>query len=57
MDALVSRKERDISDLLNKLNETISDYEIKLERKDEQIWTMTYQINEGNLYITKSKRM
>lgn len=46
LEALISRKERDISDLLNKLNETISYYEIKLERKEEQIWSMTYQINE-----------
>jgi hypothetical protein len=47
LELCISRKERDISDLLNKLNETISYYEVKLERKDEQIWTMTYQINEG----------
>ena len=46
LEATLARKERDIADLLNKLNETISDYELKLERKDEQIWQMTFQMNE-----------
>lgn len=47
LEALLTRKEKDLSGLLNKLSETIGEYELKLERKDEQIWTLTYKMNEG----------
>ena len=47
LESVLMRKEKDVSDLLNKLNETINDYELKLERKEEQVWAMSVQLNEG----------
>jgi hypothetical protein len=35
------KKEKDITDLLIKVNDTINDYESKLEKKEEQMWTMS----------------
>lgn len=47
MESLLSRKEKDISDLLGKVNETINEYEQKLERKEEQMWAMSLQMTEA----------
>ncbi|KAI8834887.1 hypothetical protein BC829DRAFT_406793 [Chytridium lagenaria] len=46
MENLLARKEKDISDLLTKVNDTINDYELKLERKEEQMWAMSLQMSE-----------
>ena len=46
------RKEANkINEAITKMNETISDYEDKLERKEEQIWMMGSQINECSLHV------
>jgi hypothetical protein len=50
MENLLARKEKDIADLLTKVNDTINDYELKLERKEEQMWAMSLQMSEGILY-------
>ncbi|KND03748.1 uncharacterized protein SPPG_01204 [Spizellomyces punctatus DAOM BR117] len=47
MENLLSRKEKDISDLLTKVNDTINDYEQKLEKKEEQMWAMSLQMTEA----------
>ncbi|KAJ2999036.1 hypothetical protein HDV02_003729 [Globomyces sp. JEL0801] len=46
-EANVVRKDEEIAQLLKKISEIIEDYEEKLERKDEQIWGMNAQLNEG----------
>ncbi|KAJ3121778.1 hypothetical protein HK098_003412 [Nowakowskiella sp. JEL0407] len=46
LEATLSRKEKDIADLLTKVNDTITDYELKLERKEEQLWAMSLQMTE-----------
>ncbi|KAL5038173.1 hypothetical protein RTP6_005512 [Batrachochytrium dendrobatidis] len=46
VEAVLLRKEKNIADLLNKINETINEYELKLERKEEQIWAMSAQLSE-----------
>ncbi|KAJ3414583.1 hypothetical protein HDV05_006322 [Chytridiales sp. JEL 0842] len=46
MENLLARKEKDIADLLTKVNDTINDYELKLERKEEQMWAMSLQMSE-----------
>ncbi|KAI8923533.1 hypothetical protein BC831DRAFT_28138 [Entophlyctis helioformis] len=46
LETVLVRKEKDIADLLNKINETISEYELKLERKEEQMWAMSMQLSE-----------
>ncbi len=46
------KKERDISELLSKVNDTINDYEMKLERKEEQMWAMSLQLSEGNTLVS-----
>ncbi|ORY52950.1 hypothetical protein BCR33DRAFT_779325 [Rhizoclosmatium globosum] len=38
--------EKDIADLLTKVNDTINEYELKLERKEEQMWAMSLQMTE-----------
>ncbi|KAJ3191771.1 hypothetical protein HK101_007425 [Irineochytrium annulatum] len=47
MENLLARKEKDISELLTKVNDTINDYELKLERKEEQMWAMSLQMSEA----------
>ncbi|KAJ3182693.1 hypothetical protein HDU87_008032 [Geranomyces variabilis] len=47
MESTLTRKEKDISDLLTKVNDTINDYEQKLEKKEEQMWQMSLQITEA----------
>ncbi|KAJ3136360.1 hypothetical protein HK100_001809 [Physocladia obscura] len=46
LDNLLTRKEKDIADLLTKVNDTINEYELKLERKEEQMWAMSLQMSE-----------
>ncbi|KAL2916157.1 hypothetical protein HK105_204248 [Polyrhizophydium stewartii] len=46
LESVLVRKEKDIADLLNKINETINEYELKLERKEEQMWAMSMQLSE-----------
>ncbi|KAJ3356724.1 hypothetical protein HDU83_000140 [Entophlyctis luteolus] len=46
LDNLLTRKEKDIADLLAKVNDTINEYELKLERKEEQMWAMSLQMSE-----------
>ncbi|KAI9334269.1 hypothetical protein BDR26DRAFT_898022 [Obelidium mucronatum] len=46
LDNLLTRKEKDIADLLTKVNDTINEYELKLERKEEQMWAMSLQMTE-----------
>jgi hypothetical protein len=41
LESILQKKERDITDLLIKVNDTINDYESKLEKKEEQMWTMS----------------
>jgi predicted nucleic acid-binding Zn-ribbon protein len=47
----VAKKDKEINEAITKLNDAISDYEEKLERKEEQIWMMGSQINECNLKV------
>jgi uncharacterized coiled-coil protein SlyX len=47
MEGTIARKEKDISDLLTKVNDTIKEYETKLERKEEQMWAMNEKLSEG----------
>jgi septal ring factor EnvC (AmiA/AmiB activator) len=49
LESTVIKKEKEINDAITKLNDVISDYEAKLEMKEEQIWMMGTQINECNL--------
>lgn len=46
LESILQKKERDITDLLIKVNDTINDYESKLEKKEEQMWTMSIQMSE-----------
>lgn len=46
LENMLLKKEKDISELLSKVNDTINDYELKLERKEEQMWAMTLQLSE-----------
>ncbi|KAI9090830.1 hypothetical protein DFS34DRAFT_341773 [Phlyctochytrium arcticum] len=47
METLLNRKEKDVTDLLTKVNDTINDYETKLEKKEEQMWAMSLQMTEA----------
>ncbi|KAJ3009750.1 hypothetical protein HKX48_007768 [Thoreauomyces humboldtii] len=47
METNLARKEKDISELLTKVNDTINDYEQRLEKKEEQMWAMSLQITEA----------
>ena len=47
LENVLARTDKDISELLTKVNDTINDYETKLEKKEEQMWQMTVQISEG----------
>ncbi|KAG5463249.1 MAG: hypothetical protein BJ554DRAFT_693 [Olpidium bornovanus] len=47
-ETLVARKEKDISDLLTKVNDTIREYEAKIHAKDEEIWAMA-ALSEGGV--------
>lgn len=47
LESLVTRKDKDISDLLAKINDTIKEYELRLEQKEEQVWAMSEKINKG----------
>ena len=44
LDSLVEKKDQDILDLVNKVNETVRIYEEKLEAKDEQVWMLSEKI-------------
>ncbi|KAJ3092585.1 hypothetical protein HK102_005354 [Quaeritorhiza haematococci] len=46
LEATINQKEKEVSDLVSKVNETINEYELKLERKEEQMWAMTLQMSE-----------
>jgi hypothetical protein len=51
LETLIARKEKDIAELLTKVNDTINEYELKLERKEEQMWAMSLQMTEGNYFM------
>ena len=44
---MLVKKEKDLTDMMAKLNDTINEYELKLERKEEQMWAMSVQLDEG----------
>ena len=46
LQSVMERKEKENNDLVNKLNETIKDYETKLAQKDEQIVLLNDKLNE-----------
>ncbi|KAJ3379917.1 hypothetical protein HDU92_006309 [Lobulomyces angularis] len=46
LETILLKKEKDISELLTKVNDTINDYEMKLEKKEEQMWAMSLQMTE-----------
>lgn len=46
LDIALNKKERDISELALRVNETVNDYEEKLARKEKQLWNLTVQVNE-----------
>ncbi|KAI9012946.1 hypothetical protein BC832DRAFT_537793 [Gaertneriomyces semiglobifer] len=54
METLLSRKEKDIADLLTKVNDTINEYELKLEKKEEQMWAMSVQMTEAAQSMQKA---
>ena len=45
-ETMLAKKEREITELLDKVNETVKDYENKLEKKEEQMWAITEKLNE-----------
>ena len=51
LEVTIAKKDKEINQAITKLNDTISDYEQKLERKEEQIWVMGSQINECILVV------
>ncbi|KAJ3311996.1 hypothetical protein HDV04_003492 [Boothiomyces sp. JEL0838] len=51
----LSGKESYISELLQKLSDTVTDYEEKLERKEEQLWNMNNQLNEEVVKAEKQR--
>lgn len=51
LEGVVAKRDKEINETIEKLNDTISDYEQKLERKEEQIWIMGSQINECKFSI------
>ncbi|KAH6572634.1 hypothetical protein BASA50_009634 [Batrachochytrium salamandrivorans] len=46
LESALFHKEKDNADLLRKVNETISDYELKLEHKEDQICEINLQLNK-----------
>jgi len=44
LDKNLAKKNKEISELVIKLNTTIQDYEIKLEKKEEEMWALSCQI-------------
>ncbi|ORZ33131.1 hypothetical protein BCR44DRAFT_224896 [Catenaria anguillulae PL171] len=46
LETTLAKKEREITELLDKVNETVKDYETKLEKKEEQMWAITEKLNE-----------
>ncbi|RKO96504.1 hypothetical protein CXG81DRAFT_26191 [Caulochytrium protostelioides] len=50
------KKERDLSDLVVKVNETIGSYEQKLEKKEEQIWVINMQLQEAKEMSERATR-
>ncbi|KAJ1503144.1 hypothetical protein HMI55_002591 [Coelomomyces lativittatus] len=42
----MTRKERELSEMLNKIDETVQDYESVLKKKDEQMWAITEKFQE-----------
>ncbi|KAJ3289441.1 hypothetical protein HDU79_004066 [Rhizoclosmatium sp. JEL0117] len=57
LDNLLTRKEKDIADLLTKVNDTINEYELKLERKEEQMWAMSLQMTEESQKIKATNHL
>jgi flagellar capping protein FliD len=53
LEGAVLKKEREVTDLLNKVNDTIRDYEGRLEKKEEQMWAITEKMSEGNVHIER----
>ena len=50
LEVIIAKKDKEINNGITKLNDTISEYEQKLERKEEQIWVMGSQINECTIF-------
>lgn len=44
LDLNLGKKNKEISELAIKLNTTIQDYEIKLEKKEEEMWALSCQV-------------
>ncbi|KAJ3271904.1 hypothetical protein HDV01_006118 [Terramyces sp. JEL0728] len=51
----LSGKESYISELLQKISDTVTEYEEKLERKEEQLWNMNNQLNEEVVKAEKQR--
>ena len=51
LDGVVEKKDQDILDLVNKVNETVRLYEEKLEAKDEQVWVLSEKIRGSNFFL------
>ncbi|KAI9224268.1 hypothetical protein BC828DRAFT_402412 [Blastocladiella britannica] len=46
LETTLLKKEREITELLDKVNETVKNYETQLEKKEEQMWAITERLNE-----------
>ncbi|KAJ1510915.1 hypothetical protein HMI54_001260 [Coelomomyces lativittatus] len=46
LELVMTRKERELSEMLNKIDETVQDYESVLKKKDEQMWAITEKFQE-----------
>ncbi|KAJ3365285.1 hypothetical protein GGF32_009790 [Allomyces javanicus] len=46
LETTLLKKEREINDLLGKVNDTIKEYEGKLTAKEEQMWAISEKLNE-----------
>jgi len=42
----MANKNKEITDLVEKLNTTIQDYEIKIEKKEEEMWALSCRMAE-----------
>ncbi|ORX60012.1 hypothetical protein BCR36DRAFT_579459 [Piromyces finnis] len=49
LDKTIAKKNKEISDLVIKLNTTIQDYEIKLEKKEEEMWALSCQVTNSEM--------
>jgi DNA repair exonuclease SbcCD ATPase subunit len=45
----MANKNKEITDLVEKLNTTIQDYEIKIEKKEEEMWALSCRMAESEL--------